>query len=255
MNQRISERYSGRVAFVTGGGAGIGKEVCLRLASEGASIAIVDYDENSAVEVSELINTTGGRAIAIAADVSNFDAMQLAVNQTIEAYGQLDVAVNNAGIGGPFAPLAEQELETWSRVIAVNLTGVFNSMKAQLPRMSEKGGAVINIASITSLVGVAGVSPYVAAKHGVLGLTRTAALEYGKYGVRVTAVCPTFIRTALTSSEFNTDSHWDEMDALHPLGHCAKTTDVAAVVAFLGSDDAKMITGCAYPVDGGITAA
>lgn len=255
MKQKFHDRYSGKVAFVTGGGAGIGREICLRLASEGAAIAIVDYDEASALNVVNLILASEGRAIAIGADVSDFNAMSMAVCKTIEAFGQLDVAVNNAGIGGPFAPLAEQEIDTWSRVIAVNLTGVFNSMKAELPFLSENGGAVINIASITSLVGVAGISPYVAAKHGVLGLTRAAALEYGKDSVRVTAVCPTFIRTALTGSEFDTDTHWEAMDALHPIGHCAKPSDVAAVVAFLGSDDAQMITGCAYPVDGGITAA
>jgi NAD(P)-dependent dehydrogenase (short-subunit alcohol dehydrogenase family) len=127
-------------------------------------------------------------------------------------------------------------------------------MKAELSHMTREGGAIVNIASITALVGVAGIAPYVAAKHGVLGLTKAAALEYGKCGIRVTAVCPTFVKTPLTTAELKDEAQWQALDAMHALGHCAAPEDVAAMVAFLGSEDGRMLTGCAYPVDGGITA-
>lgn len=254
MQGNANLRHAGRVAVVTGGGAGIGEAICRRLAMEGARVAVIDRREEQAQRVVSAIAREGGTAFAMAADVTEFEGLKAAVDHVVTTWGGLDIAVNNAGIGAPFVPLAEHGLDTWSWVMAVNLTGVFHSMKAELPHMQSKGGAVINVASITALVGVAGIAPYVAAKHGVLGLTRSAALEYGKYGIRVTAVCPTFVRTELTTAELRDEAQWQALDDMHAVGRCATPDDVAAMVAFLGSDDAAMMTGCAYPVDGGITA-
>lgn len=252
-SKNYSVRYDGRSVLVTGGGSGIGEAICMRLAEEGASIAVLDYSAEAAERVVRNIVANDGKAIALQADVTCPDELHKAIDELIEAFGQLDMAVNNAGVGNPFAPLAEQSFETWSRVIDVNLTGVFSSMKFELPHMIENGGVIINMASITSLVGVADISPYVAAKHGVLGLTRSAALEYGKYGVRINAVCPTFIRTPLTEAALQDEEQWAALDALHPLGRCATAENVADMVAFLGSVDASMLTGSAYTVDGGYT--
>jgi NAD(P)-dependent dehydrogenase (short-subunit alcohol dehydrogenase family) len=248
-------RYSGRAALVTGGGSGLGEAICHRLAREGARVAVLDRHAEAADRVVKDIRALGGQADAFAADVTQYESLEKAVSDVVRAYGGLDLAVNNAGIGSPFLPTAEHSLDNWNQIIAVNLTGVFHSMKAEIPHMTARGGAIVNIASITALVGVAGIAPYVTAKHGVLGLTKSAALEYGKFGIRVTAVCPTFIKTPLTTAELKDDQQWAALDAMHALGHCAVPEDVAAMVAFLGSNDGRMLTGCAYPVDGGITAA
>ena len=250
-----SLRYSGRSALVTGGGSGLGEAICHRLAREGAHVAVLDMHAMSADRVVKDIRALGGKADSFVADVTNFDNLNQVIAEVVRTIGGLDLAVNNAGIGAPFLPTAEHTLETWNRVIGVNLTGVFHSIKGEIPHMTERGGAIVNIASITALVGVAGIAPYVTAKHGVLGLTKSAALEYGKFGIRVTAVCPTYVKTPLTTAELKDEEQWAALDAMHALGRCATPEDVAAMVAFLGSDDGRMLTGCAYPVDGGITAA
>jgi NAD(P)-dependent dehydrogenase (short-subunit alcohol dehydrogenase family) len=254
-HNKQTTRYSGRTALVTGGGSGIGEAICRRLAQEGARVAVLDMHEESAIRVAQDIRNLGGQADPFVADVTNFKNLENVISNVAKTYGRLDLAVNNAGVGSPFLPTAEHTLENWNRVIGVNLTGVFHSIKAEIPHMTERGGAIVNIASITALVGIAGIAPYVTAKHGVLGLTKSAALDYGKYGIRVSAVCPTFVKTPLTMEELKDDQQWAALDAMHTLGHCAKPEDVAAMVAFLGSDDGRMLTGCAYPVDGGITAA
>lgn len=250
----FTRRYAGLTALVTGGGSGLGAAICRRLASEGAQVAVLDRHLDAAQRVATEIHAQDGQAAAFCADVTDFAALQTAVDAVVKRFGQLDVAVNNAGIGPGFMPTAEHSLETWNQVLGVNLTGVFHSMKAELPHMLAAGGAVINIASVTALVGVAGIAPYVASKHGVLGLTKAAALEYGQYGIRVTAVCPTFVKTPLTAVALTEESQWRALDAQHAIGHCATPEDVAAMVAFLGSRDGAVLTGCAYPVDGGFTA-
>lgn len=252
-NKWVAGRYAGRAVLVTGGASGLGEAIAHRLAAEGARVGVIDFQAEGAARVVDDIRRKGGEAIALIADVTDFQSLSSAVNEAVRTFGQLDVAVNSAGIGSPFMPTAEHSLENWSRVVGVNLTGVFHSLKAELPHMVAAGGAIINIASIASLVGVDGIAPYVAAKHGVLGLTKSAALEYGKHGIRVTAVCPTFVKTPLTTAELKDEAQWQALAAMHALGRCATPEDVAAMVAFLGSDDGAMLTGCAYPVDGGIT--
>jgi NAD(P)-dependent dehydrogenase (short-subunit alcohol dehydrogenase family) len=247
-------RYAGKVALVTGGGSGLGAAICRRLASEGAQVAVLDRNLAGAEALVAEIGAQGGVAVALQADVTDFASTQAAVDAVVQRFGRLDLAVNNAGIGPGFMPTAEHSLESWNQVLAVNLTGVFHSMKAELPHMQAAGGAVVNIASVSGLVGLAGVAPYTASKHGVVGLTKSAALEYGKYGIRVTAVCPTFVKTPLTTVALSEESQWQALDAQHAIGRCATPEDVAGMVAYLGSTDGAVLTGAAYPVDGGYCA-
>jgi NAD(P)-dependent dehydrogenase (short-subunit alcohol dehydrogenase family) len=249
-----TRRHAGRTALVTGGGSGLGAAICRRLAAEGARVAVVDRNLAGAEQLAAEIGAQGGQAVAFQADVTDYASIKAAVDGVVQRFGRLDVAVNNAGIGPGFMPTAEHSLESWNQVLAVNLTGVFHSMKAELPHMQAAGGAVVNIASVSALVALAGVAPYVASKHGVLGLTKTAALEYGQYGIRVTAVCPTFVKTPLTTVALKEESQWQALDAQHAIGRCATPEDVAAMVAFLSSADGAVLTGCAYPVDGGYSA-
>lgn len=244
-------RFLGKVIAVTGGGSGLGEAIVTRLGAEGAQVAVIDVDPQAAARVAGQV--TGARAFS--ADVSDPDAMLRVVGEVVAWGGQLDGAVNNAGVGGPFVPSADYPLDWWNRTIAINLSGVFYSMRAQLPHLiAGGGGAIVNMSSICGLIGQAGTAAYVAAKHGVIGLTKTVALEYGAQGVRCNAVCPTYVRTPLTLAELKDDAIWADLDARHATGHCATPEDVAAMAAFLLSEDAKSVTGSAHLVDGGITA-
>lgn len=244
-------RFSGKVIAVTGGGSGIGEAIVRRLASEGAIIAVLDIDEDNARRVAGSVTD----ARAYRADVTDAAGMATVFEQVVADLGVLNGAVNNAGVGGPFVPSADYPLDWWDRVVAVNLSGVFYSLRAQLPHLiSAGGGAIVNMASICGFVGQAGTAGYVATKHAVIGLTKTIALEYGAQGIRCNAVCPTYVRTPLTLAEIKDDATWADLDARHATGHCATPEDVAAMAAFLLSEDAKSVTGSAHLVDGGITA-
>lgn len=244
------KRFKDKVIVVTGGGSGIGEAIVRRLVSEGAKVAIIDVDVKNAERIASECN----QASVYSGDVTNAENM-IEVFQRIKSdYGQINGVVNNAGIGGPFIPTADYPLEAWDKMIAINLTGVFHCLRAQIPEMiSEGGGAIVNMSSICGLVGQAGTGGYVATKHAIIGLTKTIALEYGKQGIRCNAVCPTYIRTPLTLAELKPDI-WDKLDSRHATGHCASVEDVAAMTAFLLSDDAKSITGSSHLVDGGLTA-
>lgn len=244
-------RFLGRVIAVTGGGSGIGEAIVTRLGAEGAQVAVIDVDPQAAARVADQV----AGAKAFSADVSDPEAMQRVIGEVVAWGGKLDGAVNNAGVGGPFVPSADLPLDWWNRTIAVNLSGVFYSMRAQLPHLiAGGGGAIVNMSSICGLIGQAGTAAYVAAKHGVIGLTKTVALEYGSQGVRCNAVCPTYVRTPLTMVELKDDEIWADLDARHATGHCATPEDIAAMTAFLLSDDARSVTGSSHLVDGGITA-
>jgi NAD(P)-dependent dehydrogenase (short-subunit alcohol dehydrogenase family) len=244
-------RFANKVISVTGGGSGIGEAIVKRLASEGAVVAVLDIDLASAGRVAQ----EAGSAKPYRADVTNAEAMIEVFAQIVADAGGLDGAVNNAGIGGPFIPTADYPLDWWNRTLAVNLTGVFHSVRAELPHMVKAGhGNIVNMSSICGLVGQAGTVAYVATKHAVIGLTKTVALEYGARGIRCNAVCPTYVQTPLTLAELKDPAIWTDLDGRHATGHCATPEDVAAMVAFLLSADARSVTGSTHLVDGGITA-
>jgi NAD(P)-dependent dehydrogenase (short-subunit alcohol dehydrogenase family) len=241
-------RHSGRSYIVTGGGAGIGKATTERLASEGALILCVDRDLASAEATAAL---DPSHIAAFAADVTRLEEMQGSVAAALKQFGRLDGAFNNAGIGpaeiGAQKKLTAEFLPSeWSRIIEVNLTGVFNAMKAQIPFL-QAGSSIVNNASIAGLAGIAGSAAYVASKHGVVGLTKSAALEYAKRGIRINAVCPGYTETAMTPFEPAL------ADAI-PAGRLGQPIEIAALVAWLLAEEAGYVTGAAINVDGGFLA-
>lgn len=246
-----------KVALVTGAAAGIGRAVALTLAREGARVMVSDLDEEGGQESVRLIEKAGGEAAFVRTDVSKPEDCEAMVRATVESLGGLHCAVNNAGIGGEQQPTADYPVEEWQRVIGINLSGVFYCMKSQIPRMLEReggGGAIVNIASILGQVGFANAPAYVAAKHGVVGLTKNAALEYSASGVRVNAVGPAFIRTAMIEALEEDEAVKAQLVAQHPIGRLGEAQEVAELVAWLCSDKASFVTGSYYAVDGGYLA-
>ena len=244
------DTFDGQVAIVTGGASGIGAAVCRRLAREGVRVAVADHDLAGA---RAMAGALGGRALALQVDVADAAAVQRMVQATVDHFGGLHLAVNNAGIGGPSHPTADYPLADWHRVIDVNLHGVMYSMKYQLPAiLASGGGAIVNMASILGSVGWSGSLPYVAAKHALLGMTKTTAMEYAPRGIRVNAVGPAFIDTPLLAGL--DPAVRGELVALHPAGRLGTAEEVAALTCFLLSKDASFITGSYHLVDGGYTA-
>ena len=238
-----------KVAVVTGAVSGIGRAVASAYARAGARVVVSDLDVAGAEETVGMIEGDGGQAAAVRTDVARPEDCEALVRATLARFGRLDCACNNAGIGGEAAPVAEMSVEAWNQVIAIDLSGVFYGMKYQIPAMLQAGGgAIVNMGSVLSSVGFAASSAYVSAKHGVVGLTQNAALEYAARGVRVNAVGPAFIRTPLISGLE------DAVRPLHPMGRLGTPEEVADLVVFLSSSHASFITGAYYPVDGGYLA-
>ncbi|KTG07513.1 SDR family oxidoreductase [Haloferax profundi] len=243
----------GKVALVTGAASGIGRSTALRFAEEGAKVAISDVQVDAGNQVVTEIEDAGGEAVFIEADVSKEVDVARLVDETVNTFGGLDFAHNNAGIEGKVGSMAEMELEDFQRVIDINLTGVFLSMKYEIPRLLERGGgAIVNTASVAGMTGGPNLSHYYAAKHGVIGLTRSAALEVATENVRVNAVCPGVIETPMI--ERFTQGDEDAKSGLledEPIGRLGKPEEIASAVVYLCSDDASFVTGHPMVVDGG----
>lgn len=245
---------TGKNALVTGGARGIGRGIAERLAAGGARVAVCDVLDEDGANAVDSIRSAGGDAHYIHLDVTDSEAHHAAVRKIDELWGGLDIACNNAGITGEFRRTADQSVESWRRVIEINLTGVFFGLRAQIPALlRRKGGSIVNTASALGLVGRVDISPYVAAKHGVIGLTKNVALEYGEHGIRCNAVAPAIINTDFLSSRSN--EQLAQVASLHALQRIGTVKEVAEVVAFLASDQASFLTGAVYPVDGGYLAA
>lgn len=245
--------FTGRVAIVTGGASGIGAAIARELGARGAHVIVSDLGEAAAGTVAADIRAAGGKADACAADVTQAADMERLAAFAVEKGGALHLAVNNAGIGGPSAPAGEYPLDGWRQVIDVNLNGVFYGMRYQIPAMlAAGGGAIVNMASILGSVGFANSAAYVAAKHAVLGLTKTAAMEYAAQGIRVNSVGPAFIDTPLLSNNLD-EATLGALAGMHPAGRLGTPEEVSALTCFLLSDRASFITGSYHLVDGGYT--
>ena len=239
-----------KVALVTGAGAGIGRAVALDYAKNGASVIVTDFNDETGNETTRLITDAGGNAVFCHNDVTDHNDSERAVATALSTYGRLDIACNNAGISTTPTNTAEMEIETWHKVIAVDLTGVYYGVRAQIPAMVEAGGgAIVNISSIAGVIGLEGITAYTAAKHGVIGLTKNIALEYGPQNIRATAVGPAFIKTGL-ENHFPPEIR-EQLAARHALGRMGEPIEVANLVTWLSSDLATFVTGNYYPIDGG----
>ena len=247
----------GKAALVTGAGSGIGRATALACAREGAKIVVADRVVEGGEETVSMIKSAGGEATFVPVNVTQAAEVKAMVAAAVSAYGRIDCAHNNAGIEGVFATTADYPEEDWDRVMAVNLKGVWLCMKYEIPQMVQQGGgAIVNTASLAGLVGAKRMPAYVASKHGVAGLTKTAALEYAKSGIRVNAVCPGIIHTSMVDRMFlsRRPDLEDRLAAVEPMGRLGKPEEVAEAVVWLCSDAASFVTGHTMTVDGGIYA-
>lgn len=245
--------FTGKVAVVTGGASGIGEAVARAIAARGGQVVVADIDEADSERVTTAIGDAGGSAKAIRTDVTDAASVEAMVKFAVDAYGGLDVAINNAGIGGPLSPTGEYPIDGWRQVIEINLNGVFYGMRYQIPAMLARGGgAIVNVASILGAVGTANSPAYVAAKHGVRGLTKAAAIEYATRNIRINSVGPGYIETPLLTSL--DEATMQALVNLHPMHRLGTSEEVAALIVFLASDEAAFITGSYHLVDGGYTA-
>jgi NAD(P)-dependent dehydrogenase (short-subunit alcohol dehydrogenase family) len=246
----------GKIALVTGAGSGIGRATALTFAREGAKVVVADVVVEGGEETVRLIKAAGGEALFVKADMAKAAEVEAMVQKAVATYGRLDCAHNNAGIEGATGRTADYREEDWDRVISINLTGVWFCLKYEIAQMLKQGGgAIVNTASDAGLLGVPQMPAYVASKHGVVGLTKTAALEYAKSGIRVNAVCPGVIKTPMVDRITGQRAgRAERMAAAEPVGRMGKPEEIAEAVVWLCSDAASFVTGLPMPVDGGIIA-
>ncbi len=248
--------FTGKVAFVTGAASGIGREAALAFAREGAKVVVADISEQGNQETVHLIEDQGGQAIAVKCDVTRNEDVKAALDKAIEAFGRLDFAFNNAGIEPRnSAPTAEYEEEEWNRIIDINLRGVFLCMKHEIPLILQQGGgAIVNTSSGAGIIGIKGSPAYTTAKHGVIGLTKSAALDYAAQNIHINAVCPGYIDTPMMGRfTGGTDEGRAQVIAEEPIGRMGKPEEIAAAVVWLCSDAAAFMIGHAMVIDGGQT--
>jgi NAD(P)-dependent dehydrogenase (short-subunit alcohol dehydrogenase family) len=253
-------RLNDRTCIVTGGASGIGKATCIRLAKEGADVAVTDLDDDAGAALSDTISQNGGTAEYWHLDVTNEEEVARVLAEVADKFGRIDVVVNNAGISGADKPTDELSSEEWRKVMDVNVNGVFYCTKAAIPHLRKAGGgSIINLSSIYGIVGAPDIPPYHASKGAVREMSKTDAVLYAKEGIRANSVHPGFIWTPLVeamaeASEEGKDAFRANLDSLHPVGHVGEPEDIAAGIAYLASDDAKFVTGSELVIDGGYTA-
>jgi NAD(P)-dependent dehydrogenase (short-subunit alcohol dehydrogenase family) len=255
----MTRLLEGKVALITGAGSGIGRATSLLFAEKGAKLVLADVDVGGNEETARLVAERGGEALSVRCDVTDSAQVRALVAAGVERFGALDCAFNNAGIGGASAALADYDEQAWNQVIAVNLTGVFLCMQSELRQMVQQGGgAIVNAASLVGVMGYQYLAGYAAAKHGVVGLTRTAALEYATHGIRVNAVCPGWIETPMVMDEGPAPASDPEVYAaiagMAPMKRLGMPIEIAQAVAWLCSDEASFVTGHPLIVDGGVAA-
>lgn len=251
----MTRRFEQKSVIVTGGGSGIGRAAALAFAAEGARVVVADQSEPAGEATSRQIREQGGEAVFVRADVSRAADCAAMVETAVKRFGRLDVAFNNAGINLRVEPIAEVDEQDWARILAVNLTGVFLCMKHEIPAMRRTGGgAIINTASVGGVIGTAGVTAYCATKHGVVGLTKSAALDHIGDGIRINAVCPGGTRTEMLAEWFKDPEVERRALSQTPIGRMADPAEIARAVLFLASDEASFMVGQALIADGGLTA-
>jgi NAD(P)-dependent dehydrogenase (short-subunit alcohol dehydrogenase family) len=253
----VYQRLVNKVALVTGASSGIGRAASVAFAREGAKVVLASRNEESTLQTLRMVEDCGGEGIFVKTDVSIEKDVENAVQKTLDTYGQLDCAFNNAGVSGPVGPLFKLEAQDFQQVFDVNLKGVWLCMKYQLPVMlANGGGSIVNMSSLAGLLGTAGTSFYTSSKHGVVGLTKVAALEYAKSNVRVNVVCPSVIDNTVMINYLKVTypEVYNYVLSTHPIGRVGQPEEVANAVVWLCCDEASFITGVAFPVDGGTMA-
>ncbi|HVV76675.1 MAG TPA: glucose 1-dehydrogenase [Mycobacteriales bacterium] len=251
----VSYDFNGKVALVTGAAGGIGRATAVAFAQSGASVTVADIDLTGAQETAAKVEAAGGKALAMEVDVANSADVKRMVDETVATFGGLDFAHNNAGIVGAGQPVESMDGDVWRRGIDVMLSGVFYGLKHEIPAIAKRGGgAIVNTSSGAGLIGFANMANYVASKHGVIGLTKTAALEAISHGIRINAICPGTARSRMVDEWMQGSAEAEQQVAdLHPIGRIADPEEIAAAVVWLCSDAASFVMGIAMPVDGGYT--